>query len=309
MRNITRHAWDAVHLAKKSILRDGLCLVLFAPIALAQPAFVPRPSLAPPPPEGLAAFLLAMQASFHRAMTGLLASNEGLAMLALLAFAYGVFHAVGPGHGKAVIASYLIANENAVRRGIALAFAAALVQALIALGMVLIVIGLMQATPIQLETQIRYIEMTGFGLVAVMGLVLGGRKVRQAFLTAPETCLEKGCAHILAPQGATGLRDFWVMALAAGLRPCSGAIIVLVFALAKGFYLAGFLAVAAMALGTACGTSVFALLASKAKHLALYLLEGRRGSVRWLLALEALAAFALAAFGFALAAGAMRAEF
>ncbi len=55
--------------------------------------------------------------------------------LARTAFAYGVLHAIGPGHGKAVIASYLLANENALKRGIGLAFAAAAVQALVALAL------------------------------------------------------------------------------------------------------------------------------------------------------------------------------
>ena len=49
-----------------------------------------------------------------------------------LSFAYGIFHAAGPGHGKAVISSYLVANEETWKRGIVLSFASALVQALVA---------------------------------------------------------------------------------------------------------------------------------------------------------------------------------
>ena len=46
-----------------------------------------------------------------------------------LSFAYGVFHAAGPGHGKAVISSYMLANEVALRRGIMLSFVSAFLQA------------------------------------------------------------------------------------------------------------------------------------------------------------------------------------
>jgi len=45
--------------------------------------------------------------------------SDGSAVWGLfgLSFAYGVFHAAGPGHGKALIASYMLANERALRRG------------------------------------------------------------------------------------------------------------------------------------------------------------------------------------------------
>ena len=53
-----------------------------------------------------------------------------------LSFGYGVFHAAGPGHGKAVISAWLLATENELRRGIAIAFMSALVQALTAIAIV-----------------------------------------------------------------------------------------------------------------------------------------------------------------------------
>ena len=62
------------------------------------------------------------------------AKSDGSAVWTLLAisFAYGIFHAAGPGHGKAVISSYLVANQETARRGIVLSFASALMQALVA---------------------------------------------------------------------------------------------------------------------------------------------------------------------------------
>ena len=53
-----------------------------------------------------------------------------------ISFLYGVFHAAGPGHGKAVISSYLVANEETWRRGVVLSFASALLQALVAVAIV-----------------------------------------------------------------------------------------------------------------------------------------------------------------------------
>src|SRR5271157_6335739 len=53
-----------------------------------------------------------------------------------LGLAYGVFHAAGPGHGKAILASYMLANEKSLKRGAVMTLMAALLQALIAIGLV-----------------------------------------------------------------------------------------------------------------------------------------------------------------------------
>ena len=50
-----------------------------------------------------------------------------------ISFLYGVFHAAGPGHGKAVISSYLFANNETWRRGVVLSCASAMLQALVAI--------------------------------------------------------------------------------------------------------------------------------------------------------------------------------
>ena len=53
---------------------------------------------------------------FYRALSGLIraAKTDGSAYWSLIgiSFIYGVFHAAGPGHGKAVISSYMVANER-----------------------------------------------------------------------------------------------------------------------------------------------------------------------------------------------------
>ncbi|MGC2221047.1 MAG: high frequency lysogenization protein HflD, partial [Methylocella sp.] len=82
-----------------------------------------------------------------------------------------------------------------------------------------------------------------------------------------------GCAHFHAPDPRTlGTGFSWKSALltmmAAGSRPCSGAILVLVFALAQGIFSAGVFAVAAMSLGTAMTTAALASAAVLAKNVA-----------------------------------------
>ena len=95
-------------------------------------------------------WIFAKQAEFYRALSGAIraAKTDGSAVWTLfgLSFLYGVFHAAGPGHGKAVISSYVVANEETWRRGVVLSFASAMLQALVAVAIVGIAAVLLNAT-------------------------------------------------------------------------------------------------------------------------------------------------------------------
>src|SRR3954447_10949645 len=99
-----------------------------------------RAPAAPAPSDGLIGWMFAKQAEFYRDMSRIIrsAKTDGSAVWTLLglSFIYGIFHAAGPGHGKAVISSYLVANEETWRRGIILSFASALLQAFVAVAVV-----------------------------------------------------------------------------------------------------------------------------------------------------------------------------
>jgi nickel/cobalt exporter len=297
-----------------------LALMLEAGLAFAQgnPFGVGGPRTAPPAPPatGIAAWLLAQQAAFHRELSAAIGAvaTDPSAMFALigLAFAYGILHAIGPGHGKAVIASYLVANETAMRRGVALSFGAAGVQALIALGIVLLIAGLMGGGAAAMDRMTARVEQAGFAIILVMGLWIAARKARALVAPASVVAASCGpeCGHAIGGDPAllarASRRDLLLTAIGAGIRPCAGAIILLVFALAKGLFVAGALSVAAMAIGTAIGTSLFALLAVKAKVVALNLISGGTGGLRRIATLvEFLAGLALAVLGAALLMGAM----
>ncbi|WP_310200063.1 nickel/cobalt transporter [Ancylobacter sp. 3268] len=301
---------------------------LVAGAVLALPALAQSPfGVAPPPPapEGLVGFILAKQAEFYRLLTGAVraAKQDGSALYLLggISFAYGVFHAAGPGHGKAVISSYLLANEASLKRGIGLAFASALAQSLTAILVAGIFAVILGATAAAMQRAVFLIEITAYGLIVLLGarlayvkagaLVRAWRGEPDHVHAAGEAC-EDGHAHLPGPEALPrgGVKEWWAAVLSVGLRPCSGAILVLVFSLTQGIFWVGAASTALMGVGTAITVSAVAAIAVFAKHLAVRLAARREGNgiAVALRAVELAAALALVAFGLALLFGFMASE-
>jgi nickel/cobalt transporter (NicO) family protein len=267
----------------------------------------------PPPVGGIAGWLLTQQALFYRALSGLIraAKTDGSAYWGLIgiSFAYGIFHAAGPGHGKAVISSYLVANEETWRRGVALSFAAALLQATTAVVVVAVAALIIGATAKMMGDTVRVIEIVSYSLIVLLGARLvwvKGRGFLHALHAARSEPAPSGCdahthsheshdhahrhahqhddrhhheddeasalpwghAHAPEPQelaGPGGWHRGLSAIIAVGLRPCSGAILVLVFALAQGLFWAGIASTFVMGLGTAVTVAAIATLAVGAK--------------------------------------------
>jgi ABC-type nickel/cobalt efflux system permease component RcnA len=253
---------------------------------------------------GVVGWLLAKQSEFYREMSSTIraAKSDGSAVWTLLAisFAYGIFHAAGPGHGKAVISSYLVANEETARRGIALSFASALMQALVAVAIVGVSAWLLNATAKTMCGAERAIEIASYALIAAFGARLvwtkGGGFFRALQARQPAHAMaaahhhhdhghhhhdhhhdghvhDEHCGHSHGPTpselaGPGGWRRGFGAIFAVGMRPCSGAILVLVFALAQGLFWAGVAATVVMGLGTAITVATIAVLAVSAKGLA-----------------------------------------
>lgn len=233
-------------------------------------------------------------------------SATAAAVLAFISFSYGVLHAAGPGHGKAVISSYVLANERTVRRGIKLSFLAAFIQALSAIVLVGVLAIALKATSLTLRATESWIETVSWAFVATVGAWLLWGQVsaltsRRAGAHAgthddahghhhhhahagcghhphhvhgPGESHEACCGHAHMPDPeALGDEDWsWrkglAIAVSVGIRPCTGAILVLVFALSQGLFWAGVFATFAMAIGTAITVSVLASLAVGSRELA-----------------------------------------
>src|SRR6202166_1147521 len=163
--------------------------------ALAQNPFGGPPAAPDAQVGGIVGWLLTKQSEFYREMSSTIraAKADGSAVWTLLAisFAYGIFHAAGPGHGKTVISSYLVANEETARRGIALSFASALMQSLVAVVIVGVCAWLLNASAKTMCGAEKVIEIASYALIAVFGARLvwtkgGGfiRAMRSAHLVS-----------------------------------------------------------------------------------------------------------------------------
>lgn len=203
--------------------------------------------------------------------------------LLALSFAYGVFHALGPGHGKAILSAYVVANRETLRNGAILAFVSSLVQALVAIVLVAVAAGLLNVTGAVLNEVTAWLELGAYGMLVLLGVWLVYKHAvkplavrllpSQASTSAHDEHGhhhqhddngECGCGHkhFPAPEQVAGKlswRKAWGAVLAIGLRPCSGAILVLVFALSQQFFWAGAAAALAMGLGTGLTVAILAL--------------------------------------------------
>ncbi len=239
-------------------------------------------------------WVLATQSQLNRDMAAAVRGMKSedpiraAAVLIAIAFAYGVLHAAGPGHGKSVISAYVLANRETVRRGIALSFLSALVQAMSAIVFVAIMVLILQQTSIQMRSTEATIETVSWGLVAIVGLYLLWRQIAPFIaresaakiddhVHLPDVANHRhahgpdcGCGHSHMPspnqlQGAWSWKKALPLAFSVGIRPCSGAILLLIFALSQGMLWAGVLGTFAMALGTAITVSALATLAVKSR--------------------------------------------
>ena len=367
---------NARRLLAPALLAAGAVLLLTEPaLAQAKNPFSVGISEGGGPATGLMGWILAQQGWFERALSAAVRASRtdgsALPWLAALSFVYGVLHAAGPGHGKAVLAAYMVANRRALRRGIALSFLAALLQAAVAVALVGLLSFVFRATAVGMRDGAALIETVSYVGVAALGLWLTWRKgagllaawrarprdARPAGLTpvlafagvdgarrsmpyrlgAPACaahappCAAHGasvgrsaftctvadaahlhgpdCGHVHAPDPATlgdgfSWRDAVSTVIAAGARPCSGAILVLVFALAQGIFLAGVASTVVMALGTAITTAALAATAVLAKGVALRLVGSDAGRGALVVrALELAAALLVLAVGLSLLFG------
>jgi len=230
-------------------------------------------------------------------------SVYGLSLIGL-SFVYGVFHAIGPGHGKAVIMTYVGTQEATAKKGAALSFAAALLQAIVAIILVSVIGRVLELSFSQVKTLGEQLTLVGYGLVMSLGLFIFVKAVlvlikakKKAHTHEPHHSHEHehehehehhhdhhdhshhshndhshhdhthhehgahcGCSHSVAPEDLSNDAPWYqhlTLIFSMGLRPCSGALIVLTYAYLVNAFTFGIIATIAMGVGT--GISIAAI--------------------------------------------------
>ncbi|QJQ97854.1 nickel/cobalt transporter [Halomonas sp. PGE1] len=251
--------------------------------------------------QGLSLQLVAWQREFHRALTLAISEFSGTPSSAAwwgllgISFGYGVFHAAGPGHGKAVLATYLVTQGGARRRALGLSFAASLLQGVVAIALVVVLVHGLGWVTRQAMGSVVWVEQASFVMVALLGVWLCLRAIQQLRRRpAPmghahasdahghsqgdghrhdhhhndhhqhdhhqhqghDCC---GGHHHVDPQQAGDWRTALATVVAIGIRPCSGAVLLLGAATLLGHFAVGVAAVMVMSLGTALTVSALAL--------------------------------------------------
>lgn len=236
-----------------------------------------------------------LQTSLHRDLADAmhaLEARQGAAFwsLLLLSFLYGVFHAVGPGHGKVVIATYVASHPERLRRGLMISALSSLTQGVTAIVIVSGPFWLFDITARNTRALAGHLETISYGMIAALGLYLVVRAVRplvRKWRTRDHHAHSHdhehdhhGCGHDHCGAVAHAVGDdregilrTGLMILSIGIRPCSGAVLILILAAALDLLVSGSLAVVAMSFGTAITVAFLAVIAQSARGYASMLAE------------------------------------
>ncbi|WP_245184458.1 nickel/cobalt transporter [Halomonas salinarum] len=224
--------------------------------------------------------IVSWQRDLHRQLTLAITALSGApspatwAALLGVSFGYGVFHAAGPGHGKAVLSTYLLSQGGAWGRALSLSAAASLLQGVVAILLVAVLVHGLGWLTRQAMGSVAWVEQLSFLMVTVLGLWLCLNAIRRLWRTRvghesthssadPHVHHDDGCGcgheHHLSPERVGDWRTALATVVAIGIRPCSGGVLLLGAASLLGQFWVGVAAVMVMAAGTALAVSGLAV--------------------------------------------------
>jgi ABC-type nickel/cobalt efflux system permease component RcnA len=229
-----------------------------------------------------------------------------------VSFLYGAFHAIGPGHGKAVIVTYLGTHKESLRSGIVISLIAAILQSIVAIILVSTLAIVLKFNFHEVQQYGNNIAYVSYALIVALGVVLlvtSLRRIAKHFANKKQLNQHHhehgeshshghshdhshdddhshhahaethdhdhghhhdhgsncGCTHAHVPEKDQSLWKTITVILSMGLRPCTGAIVVLVYAHLVGVYNYGIAATLMMGVGTGLSVSLIAIAAQHAR--------------------------------------------
>ncbi len=213
--------------------------------------------------------------------------QAGMTLMAV-SFLYGVFHAIGPGHGKFILTGYLSLEETKLPKAIRITLLSALVQGLVAIGLVTLIVVVFTLSRSYFNLTLKWVERGSFIMMILFGCYWCYQAVKerkpvpkknQGFQIHHLQKIERNaplvqavshqhtencpCGHRHLPSAnelanATDWKTVWMLILSIGLRPCTGAVLVLFLAYTLDLYLWGVASALLMAAGTGLTLTLFA---------------------------------------------------
>jgi len=232
------------------------------PKEVTPPTAVPQPKELPASMSWLQSRLSHMQQNIQDAIKTLKEKGtlSAYALFLGISFLYGLLHAAGPGHGKALVSSYLFTSQHRYTKALSMAALIGIVHTFAAFLLTLFIYALFDLFFNAFFADVTYYatKLSALMIIGIAGY-LGWQKIQAmkrtpkivSFSTHPFTCK---CASCSPKSQSTD----WGVVLSAGIIPCPGTITIFIFALNTGAYLLGFLAALSMSLGM---SSVIALTA------------------------------------------------
>lgn len=221
-----------------------------------------------------------------------------------LAFLYGVLHTLGPGHGKMVVASYFLAHDARVGRGLWMGVKIAVTHVVSAVALVWLADITFRKMLGGAPAEVRWVQLASYASIAAIGVWMFYRAVRRSFAGAGDGHGHDSCAHDHGPDhghehnAKQARRQQSLLAVTAGLAPCTGALLIMLYALANGIVLSGILLVACISAGMALTVAAIGIFCILARQAALAAVTQDSRPRRWFASgLEYLGAVAITGIG------------
>jgi nickel/cobalt exporter len=208
-------------------------------------------------------------------------SSMALVIGAGLAFLYGVLHALGPGHGKLVVVSYFLSREARVGRGLLMGLQIAIFHVVSAIVVVALADLLLRQAFGGPPAEVAGMRLFSYALIAAIGAVMLAQAVRRsrqrhAGIEVADGCCGVHAGHDHHTPGAAGERvQQGGLSLGVGLVPCTGAVLILLYAMANDILFAGVLLAVAIAAGMAITMGGLGILSVIARQAVASRLEAR----------------------------------
>ena len=306
------------------LILAGLALLLWLDVAavradpftgrhLESPAAAPHVERAQGPVAVVGRALLTFQRETNRMIAEhMRAIRDGetstpLVIGLLLAFAYGVVHALGPGHGKVVVVSYFLSRDAQIMRGFLMGLQIAIFHVLSAAVVVALADLVLRQALGSAPGEVAGVRLASYGLIALIGCsmlvqAVQRSRLRRAGIRVVDECCGHGHAHRHGPSGTgpgAGARAReGALSLGVGLVPCTGAVLILLYAIANDILFAGVLLVVAIAAGMALTMGALGVLSIVARNVVAARVDaGRNGPGRLAIAMDYAGALAITALG------------